>query len=651
MLILLKKYFNSHPSIDIDWLVKQIDKYEYISFDIFDTLIKRKCGDAEFLFDIVAASYNEKHNGRLDTVSFRKARILAEVKARQEAVIDGHQEITLEQIYENIVCISENIEKKKLLQIEIEKELDLTQPNPQIIDIYQYCIKQGKRIALISDMYLNEDVVRSILYKSGIDGYQSLYLSSSYDKQKITGDLFDMYLQEGDKTKNRLHIGDSIKADYLAAKRKGIHAIHIPRNPRRTRFYRTLTMSQNEKHEWMCLEQIQNNNIDPNWSDYYCFGYECLGPFVYAVCSWLVKDIKKRGINQVFFLSRDGYIIKKVFDIMSRGEIATTYLHVSRKAVIIPRMWKTPDINSFAKFSTSRVLWSYKNFADQLGIDEKVALNAWIDAGLSINEHFYNHEITNNERIKKFYELISDDFLKKSKEQYNLIVAYLKQNKVQGKIAIFDMGWRGTIQKCLNDILLSANCNTEIHGYYLGLKNGALKGTEAKTFYNMGVVPNIACAMMFDFFFTAPEGSTKEYTKEKCGNIIPILNDCEYGKCKELKIIDDIFKGVIRFANDIESCKGIKLPNREYADRKLLLACRYPRFKELKMFSNVTFYDKAIYKMAIPSSALQYLKSPSLLKKEFWESGWKIGFMKNLVKLPFPYYRLYSIMLRICGGG
>ena len=73
--------------------------FDTISFDIFDTLIERSVSKPTNIFEIVG----EKVLGKEHRREFLENRIRAEKKAREKSC-----EITLDQIYEEIVEIDEN---------------------------------------------------------------------------------------------------------------------------------------------------------------------------------------------------------------------------------------------------------------------------------------------------------------------------------------------------------------------------------------------------------------------------------------------------------------------------------------------------------------------------------------------------------------
>ena len=71
-----------------------IDRYDVVSFDIFDTLIKRNLKCPEDIFDLVEQHYNLKHSHPIE--NFKSNRIIAEQIARKSCL---KEEVTLKEIY------------------------------------------------------------------------------------------------------------------------------------------------------------------------------------------------------------------------------------------------------------------------------------------------------------------------------------------------------------------------------------------------------------------------------------------------------------------------------------------------------------------------------------------------------------------------
>ena len=56
-------------------------------------------------------------------------------------------------------------------------------------------------------------------------------------------------------------------------------------------------------------------------------------PVLFCYVCYILDSVKKNNINRIFFLSRDGYILKQIADIIierKKLKIQTSYLYVSR---------------------------------------------------------------------------------------------------------------------------------------------------------------------------------------------------------------------------------------------------------------------------------------------------------------------------------
>ena len=55
------------------------------------------------------------------------------------------------------------------------------------------------------------------------------------------------------------------------------------------------------------------------------------------------------------------------------------------------------------------------------------------------------------------------------------------------------------------------------------------------------------------------------------------------------------------------------------------------------------FISKKSYYLAKPKSIFYYIVKPRMLKTDFALSEWKIGFLKRLLKIKLPYFKIYKI--------
>ena len=164
------------------------------SHDIFDTLIGRLCYDGKDIFTIIEKNKN--------IIEFRNNRI------KFESITKDFDKtyLLLEKHY--------NMNMSDIKDLELQIELDLSFP------IVKYLKNVKEDDILISDMYLHENQIRSLLNKH----------------REINNKLYVSYGGKSDNTtwKNTsitnnisCHYGDNIKSDYNNPKQHNINAVHI----------------------------------------------------------------------------------------------------------------------------------------------------------------------------------------------------------------------------------------------------------------------------------------------------------------------------------------------------------------------------------------------------------------------------------------
>lgn len=195
-----------------------LSRFETVSFDIFDTLIVRNVQDPRDIFRNINKSEDNK---------FVKYRIEAEKKAREKK---ESKEVTLNEIYNEMLKFYNKSEVENFESIEKKEELNSVCPRKKIVDIYNECLASGKKVYLISDMYLPRELIEKMLQKCKIKNYEKLYISNEFGKTKKTGELFQLFVEsEKITTKTHLHIGDSIRADFYGAKKAKLKTFFIYR--------------------------------------------------------------------------------------------------------------------------------------------------------------------------------------------------------------------------------------------------------------------------------------------------------------------------------------------------------------------------------------------------------------------------------------
>ena len=627
-----KMFINIGKPVNSDKIISIIKNFDIISFDIFDTLLKRNVPEPTDVF-----LYMEK---KLLIDNFSKRRVEAEKKARDE---NAQNEIKLDDIYDKFGM---DFSKE-----EIEAESKLLIKNIDILPAFKWCVK-NKTVILVSDMYLPRTFIESILKREGFVGYTDIYVSSETNKKKNDGEIFKLLIKKYGKERI-IHIGDSIKSDYLIPKKMGIETIYIPNKIQR-RYY---SFQIGETIEEKIINSFINNTVDINENEYYKFGYEKFGMFLWGFSKWLHESLIKNNIHKVYFFSRDGFIMKRAFDIMYK-DISTYYLEVSRRSLRVPILWMSSDFSNFINMISPSKMISLKMVFDGAGLDIKKYNNLIRKYNFDYDTVFDRNDIGKNTQLQALYSELKNDIDTKSKMEFEILVKYIKQMNLCGKFAIVDIGWSGGMQRYLEETLSFLDIKHKIKGFYIGIADYYKRNVE--------VIPDLDLnGYLFDFYhnknsidlrapfvglfetlFLEQNGSVENYV-ELNGDILAQRKHYEYienGKPSyEYKCVKDIQRGALDFVNNFGIC-DLTIP----ANKLFLGISRiglYPKISEVKLFGKFRFFDEGeIGYLAKPHSLVYYLFNFKNLKKDFLLSRWKIGFMKMLFKLRLPYYKMYLFM-------
>ena len=218
-------------------LVSIIDDMAVVTFDIFDTLLCRTVLRPTDVFRLMDEKAGDK------PYLFSEER----VKAEQELGITNYN---LDEIYHQIMENNGESEEeiRRLKELEIETETRVLRKRNTMCELLEYAHRQGKKVYLLSDMYISGEIIKEILYKKGIEHYDGLYVSTDYRTSKEEG-LFEILKKENKiEVSEWLHIGDNPVSDINTAAKSGIKAYRI---------YGTVEMLEDVKRKKLSLDWIR----------------------------------------------------------------------------------------------------------------------------------------------------------------------------------------------------------------------------------------------------------------------------------------------------------------------------------------------------------------------------------------------------------
>ena len=654
----------------LDDLKELINKSKYVSFDIFDTAVLRAVLNPTDLFGIVE-KYYEAVGGSLN-FDYGKIRVESEKRARGKAwTLRKCSEATLDEIYQ---CMIQdfNIERQvaeDLMKLEIDTEIKTCTCSEFIYAVYKFCVQNGKKVIFMSDMYLPRDVIITILRKSGYSDFDKLFLSSSLGVTKSTGDLYKLLLQElQTEPEEILHIGDNYDSDINIAKKFGL----------RTFFYekcfdiafRHKDLKENLLDEFLqgdntteesvlaatfvnhyCSNRVERGDISDNF--WYDFGYKYIGILFFGFGSWLIDQARKDEIEKLYFLSRDGFIMKKVYDLISQfveNSPQSEYIYASRRALNIPSITNLDDeVMDFLVGGTS--ILRVAQFLERLGFNPAQYIDKIKEAGFSAKD---SRIITGGDyyMLRKLYTLIFDAIEEKAERERKIIFEYFDDIGLFGtkRIGVVDIGWHGTLQHSITKLLRIFGKEISIKGYYLGTFSKAKElckaGNDMSAYLCEFAEPDNfhkiikQCVEIFEFVHTAPHGSVINFERIS-GKVEPIFDhdDEESIKIEKAQAVQE---GALDFVNDlIKTWRHFDFLriSKETVIKPLYRVLRNPTYEEtVKLgdlehaegFGNV-YVKRCIAK---PPGFVEILTNPYSFVQGYKQSFWRRGYIKRFFLKP-----------------
>ena len=541
-----------------------LDKYDLLSFDIFDTLLLRALANPIDLFSIVweQAIKEDINLTDISPMEFMKLRVEMERRARNKAV---KREVNLDEIYNEIPnYIVKNIEQLKRLEVEAEKEY--CYQNFDIYNLVQEAKNAGKIVILLSDMYLSSRQITAILAHNQIEVslFDAIIVSNERLCSKQNGELYQkLLLRYPYIAKEKiLHIGDNRNSDYVQAIKFGIHAIHydvIPDKLQSIYDYEKIRHNIPQKALLSLRKVAGESNEYKNEEEKtaYELGASVVGPFLTMYISWVCDRLHKLGIKKIYPFMREGFLLGELLKQESnhRGqELLIKPIYISRKVTYIPSIEKV-DREEIENMIGARNL-TVKESILLMGLDtaDFTDISDYMDFKLK-----ESHQISYSES-KTLKEHIIERFLEKDKKikieeyvmnQRLLLNNYLKQEIGDFEdIATIDIGFFGRIQLWMEKSLSLEGIQHEIKHFlaigvigdklYDGMNFEGYYGTMAE---NTDLITTIhRTTDILEKLISVTEGSTIGY-EIKDDRIVPIKS----AEVKNKNFTEVVFRGILDF--------------------------------------------------------------------------------------------------------
>ena len=617
-------------------------EYEVVSFDIFDTLVRRDieppdeskrhvAKHAELMFHARGIPLSEDH--------FNYQRDRAEETLRKEAFDQGFDtECRLDDIFRGALTtilgtVPVESDVQQLVDYELRYDIEHLSPMPGCQDLLRQLKQMGKTIIVVSDMYYGAGHIHQILSAMGVDTYiDHVYISSEDKIAKHTTRLFSQALKDLKITPEKMiHIGDNLHSDVRSPLQIGTASVWFNSKQEHIRRRQLEKRQQQDRLTSHVLEQDENLSKRTHFdtkaalgeiserthfesmaaadelAEFYRMGRDCFGPTFCAFTLHLIDSVIRDQMDDVYFLSRDGDIFMKLYNLFKDsirrydrlGIPEARYLYVSRRSTTLP---------ACIDMGQREYQIAYMDPQDcgpnallrKLGLQEEAFAEI-------VQKHFpgkgkkrYNY----SRDKQKFEQLFSDkDFLERienhRKTAIELLRSYLDQEAFWGaqkQNAMVDIGWNATVQVNITKAFSEDSQFPHMKGYYYGRDYAALNDytLSAKSIYPAGFAfdniryqPIAYFMPLFEFASCAEHGTTIGYERKDSGCIEPVL-DAEYQHRPEQKALQE---GIMSFAQGFAQSYNRYEPDvlalRDAAGGRLKQLAFYPSRSQVKALRRV----------------------------------------------------------------
>lgn len=597
----------------------QIKKHEIISFDIFDTLLCRPFKKPSDLFDFMQKKVMEIVGE--NKFSYKLLRQQAEKIAFETSIERGEGETTLAEIYGWFTELSGiRVElAEKIMALEMDYELELIRSRSSGYLAYCEALALNKKIILISDMYLTKDFIETLLSKNGINVYDKLYLSSEYKEKKHSGKLFDFVLNDN-QDKSILHVGDNLKADVIKAKEKGIKPFHLPKafeKFEQSDFYKGVWERDSQRHsnDWnsvlsLIAEKYYGNPYNTHHrrtlfnGNAALLGYSGFGPLLLGYTKWLIETAIVDKVEDLYFLSRDGKVMKSAYDIISsfyKDAPRSHYLLCSRRAVNVAKIDSLEGIYDLLEVDFQKtklgILLDHRFGLKSSMINEEILLSHGLTLDSTVS---HSDQLLLKKLMKDLSKLIFNNSFEE-RELYNryLELSGFNSNRVK---AIVDIGYAGTMQESLAKLTGQNN----IGGYYLmtfrqartRLKgNGLGSSAYLAEFVDRHDTFHPFCrhVPLYETLFSASDTSFVKFTSSITGDLEAIYIQKLEGESKRVVLINSIQNSALDFIDEFTRIFKYKLKDIDIEPNKSLRTLQkyfhQPSYRDAAILCGIVFED------------------------------------------------------------
>lgn len=356
---------------------------------------------------------------------------------------------------------------RDILDIEVAVEIAVQQVCPRMLQALREMKKAGVRLVLASDFYVPESYFNRIIQHHGIqDLFERMYVSVDHGQSKGAGTLYGTIARDFHCAPEQiLMIGDNEHADVKMAQKEGLQAILVSR-PEQRRFYenfRRKTVNGDEAPQKSFSQLRFQGEFAGMASSFWLF------------CHRLFEELIRKGVRDVFFLSKEGEFLKKLFeryqvDLYGQLRVKGHYLLASRKATFLASLAPFPA-EDFSRLLDHYRDISIRDFLQSLNFTDDLVARLCAQLSWDCDEVIMDLKKSDKLREVVALPLFRKEYQENRQAQRNNFKEYLDSFGVNYRddgLFLVDVGWKGSIQ---DNIYFILGQEVELQGYFIGSYN------------------------------------------------------------------------------------------------------------------------------------------------------------------------------------
>ena len=477
---------------------------EVISFDLFDTLLVRRIHDpdlvklpvARFIARLAKGSGLAWHEHRVqerrDTIERRHRKETGEKFVDHEACYPRFMEELLREIFAGQY-------RQDLLARVTDYELAMENAMLVVREPFRQWVmelsRQGKRIFIVSDMYLPASHLSRLVGHAGLAEYVEAIVSSADSfLAKASGKAYPLIAEKFRLDPSTwMHVGDNPISDGARPSEYGIEALvlHDVGEAQRKSLIKRYYNYSDGKPFWRgrILQQLmaplegENRRHPALYREGYTFLGTLIGIFIQEVARYCLE----KGVTKIFFLSREGWTFKRYWEkavplLYPQGGLPEIdYLYVSRMALA----GASCAYQGLTKANADIVFLptgnrDFRDVCRIFGLQVDPLLPHLHGYGLQADTALSPvHSGYSPENRKNFDALLEDrgfqeEIRRQTSAANQAAVGYFESVGLfsHQEIALVDIGWLGTIQRFLFETIAHRPDCPTCHGLLFGATRG-----------------------------------------------------------------------------------------------------------------------------------------------------------------------------------